>query len=226
MNPTHSSESEALKKWSAKQATDNLFSNALASITGSLGVLMVLGLTLSLQPISRLSLILWFLTGVLISIGRLCLWWGYSKHFSRFTLHSWRNSYRILTLMFGILISLSVWLFYDHVSEAHQLLIMFAIVGLTAAAAGTHAVDLITFKFFMYSTCIPTAIKILLLGTPTHYALSLMFVLYILVMERTGRHNNSILHTNLELTYKMQYRATHDTLVGLLNREEFENQFE
>jgi diguanylate cyclase (GGDEF)-like protein len=45
-------------------------------------------------------------------------------------------------------------------------------------------------------------------------------------MGRTGRQTHTTFQQNFKLTHTMHYRATHDYLVGLLNREEFENQFE
>jgi diguanylate cyclase (GGDEF)-like protein len=45
-------------------------------------------------------------------------------------------------------------------------------------------------------------------------------------MGRTGRQTYTTLQQIFRLTHTMHYRATHDYLVGLLNREEFENQFE
>lgn len=214
-----------LQHWKTKQAATILFSNALTSITGSFGVIIVLSFSLYFQPVDKLMLIIWTLAGATIAIARLVLWWGYTNHFSTHSYDFWLNGYRYMTMASGILNGVSAWLFFDQISPAHQLLILFSIAGLTAAATGTHAVDRFSFKSFLYCACIPTIIKVLLLGDPTYYALCLMLVFYILVMGRTGRHNYTILHNNLELTYRMQYRATHDALVDLLNREEFENQF-
>lgn len=215
-----------LEPWCGEQTVYILFSHSMASITGSLGVIIVLAVALSFQPVSMSALGLWSISGIAIGLSRLALRWGYFNHAAKRPPTFWLNGYRLTTLASGVLNGVCVWLFFTDVSAAHQLLMLFSIAGLTAAATGTHAIDRFTFKSFMYSACVLALGKILLLGEPTHYALSLMFVFYILVMERTGRHNRSILLDNLTLTHKMQYRATHDPLVGLLNREEFENQFE
>jgi diguanylate cyclase (GGDEF)-like protein len=226
MKTTAAVSSKELQHWKIKQAADILFSNAITSTTGSLGVILVLAFTLYFQPVEKPILIIWTLAATTIAIARILLWWGYTNHFSTRSFEFWLNGYRLMTMASGILNGVSPWLFFEQVSPPHQLLILFSIAGLTAAATGTHAVDTFTFKSFLYCACIPAIIKILLLGGPTYYALCLMLVFYILVMGRTGRHNYATLHDNLELTYKMQYRATHDVLVDLLNREEFENQFE
>lgn len=213
-------------QWKTEKATHILYSNALASVTGSLGVSLVLTFTLSFQSVDKRTLIVWSFAAIAIAITRLMLLWGYKHHLARFDIEFWLNGYRLTTFASGIISGLSTWLFFEHVSPAHQLLILFSIAGLAAAATGTHAIDRFTFKSFLYSSCILALIKVLLLGDPTYYALCLMFVFYIMVMQRTGRINYRILHDNLALTHKMQYRATHDSLVDLLNRAEFENQFE
>jgi diguanylate cyclase (GGDEF)-like protein len=221
-----SSGSQSFEQWNEAQSVQLLFSNAFASVTGSLGVVMVLAWALSTQPVARKTLILWFLGGIIVACSRLAVRWGYFRNFRRWPVQYWLNGYRFFTLTSGILNGLCVVLFFNEVSPAHQLLILFSMAGLTAAATGTHAVDKFTFNSFMYSACIPTLTTLLFGGDPTYYAICLLLFFYILVMGRIGRHTHSTLHENLKMTYKMQYRATHDTLVGLLNREEFENQFE
>ncbi|WP_157237899.1 GGDEF domain-containing protein [Desulfobacter curvatus] len=119
-----------------------------------------------------------------------------------------------------------MWLFFDDLSVEYQALIYFGIVGLTAAASGTHAVDFQTFQLFMFSACMLVITKLMSHGGPTFFSLAVMFVFYVLVMDRIGRNNNRTLLHNFKLTYTMRYRATHDPLVDLLNRSEFENQFE
>lgn len=125
----------------------------------------------------------------------------------------------------GTLNGLAMWLFFDYIPPEYKLLIFFSIVGLIAAASGTHGVDLPTFWLFLYPSCLLAVAKLIFCGERAYLALSLMFILYILVMVRVGRQNHTTLQQNFRLTHTMHYRATHDPLVGLLNRAEFENQF-
>ncbi len=126
----------------------------------------------------------------------------------------------------GTLNGLAMWLFFDYISVQYQLLIFFSIVGLTAAASGTHGADMPTFRLFMYPSCLLAVAKLISSGESSYMALSIMFIFYILVMGRVGRQTYTTLQQNFQLTHAMHYRATHDPLVGLLNREEFQNQFE
>lgn len=226
MDKNSSAHSNDYKQWNAEKALHILYSNALPSLTGSLGVFLVLAVSLSFQPVYYPALVIWTVTGIGIALVRLSLWWRYSRGQSNRELSYWLGGYRLATLASGVVNGCCVWFFFLDVSPAHQMLILFAISGLTAAATGTHAIDTVTFNSFLYAACVPTIIKLLLIGDATYFALAVMLVFYIMVMKRTGKMNRETLETNLQLTYKMQYRATHDPLVDLLNREEFENQFE
>lgn len=218
--------SEKLKHWNAEHTLDFLFANALPATTGSLAVVLTLAFSLSFQPVSSRALIVWTVIGVIIACVRLSLGWGYSSRRTSCSPQFWLNSYRIIIFASGLLIGFGVWLFFENVSAAHQHLILFTVLGLTAAAIATHAVDQITFYCFLYPSCALTALRLLSFGEATYYALSFMLLLYVLVMGRAGRQTHSTLQQNFQLTHAMHYRATHDVLVSLLNRQEFENQFE
>jgi diguanylate cyclase (GGDEF)-like protein len=44
-------------------------------------------------------------------------------------------------------------------------------------------------------------------------------------MLRAAEHYRNVMIENIEMTHSLHYRATHDGLVGLLNRDEFKNIF-
>ena len=60
-------------------------------------------------------------------------------------------------------------------------------------------------------------------GTEVHHAVGIMLILLIVVMHRTARQTEAAMVSNIEMSYSLRYRATHDTLVSLLNRDEFES---
>ena len=211
--------------WNSDHTLDFLYDNAPPSVIGSLAVVLVLAYTLWTQVTSQ-TLFLWTFSGIIIAVIRLALWLGYRSRKESRTPWFWLNSYRLMSLASGLLNGLAMWLFFEDIPAAYQLLIFFSVVGLTAAASGTHAVDLPTFQLFMYSACLLTITKLLSYGETTYSALSIMFVFYVLAMGRVGSKTHKTLQQNFKLTHTMHYRATHDALVGLLNREEFENQFE
>lgn len=225
MEKTKTVRGTTYQQWNSDHTLDFLYGNAPPSVIGSLAVVLVLAYTLWSQVTSQ-SLFFWTFSGIMIAAIRLALWLAYRSKKENRTPWFWLNSYRLMSLASGLLNGLAMWLFFEDIPAAYQLLIFFSIVGLTAAASGTHAVDLPTFQLFMYSSCLLTITKLLSYGETTFSALSIMFVFYVLVMGRAGRQTHTTLQQNFKLTHTMHYRATHDALVGLLNREEFENQFE
>jgi hypothetical protein len=65
----------------------------------------------------------------MIAAIRLALWMAYhSKKESR-TPWFWLNTYRLMSLASGLLNGLAMWLCFDDISSAYQLLIFFSIVG-------------------------------------------------------------------------------------------------
>lgn len=213
------------KQWITEKTLDSLYGNAPSSIIGSLAVFCILAWSLWTQ-ITSLSLLCWSISGILIASLRLAGCLGYKQKKDKLTPQFWLNSYRLMTLTSGILYGMAMWLFFEDLPAEYQQLVCLSVAGLTAAASGTHAVDLPTFLLFMTSSCILAIIKLISCEGTTYVALSIIFVLYVLVMERTAQNNNKTLLRNFKLTYTMHYRATHDTLVDLLNRTEFENHFE
>ncbi len=212
------------KQWVTEKILVSLYANALFSISGSFAVFLILAWFIWAQ-IPSLSALYWSLSGVLITAIRLALWYGFNHHKDNLPPQFWLNSYRFLSLSSGILNGIAMWLFYEDFSAEYQLLIYFSIVGLSAASSGTHAVDLLTFQLFMLSSCLLVISKLIMSGSPTDIGLSMMITLYVLVMAKTGHNNNRTLLENFKLTHTMHYRATHDSLVDLLNRSEFEDRF-
>jgi diguanylate cyclase (GGDEF)-like protein len=62
--------------------------------------------------------------------------------------------------------------------------------------------------------------------TDVHNALAMMLVLLVLVLHRSAGQTRDILRENIAMSYSLNYRATHDPLVALLNRREFKNRFD
>ncbi len=218
-------QSTEYRQWVTEKVLDSLYANALGSAMGSFAVfLIVAGAVWS--KISSPPLLYWSVAGVLIAAARLVLWNCFKHKKDNYSCRFWLNSYRLLSLASGLLFGMAMWLFFGDLPVEYRLLIYFGVGGTTAASSGSHAVDLLTFQLFMFSSCLLVISKLIHFGGATDIALAAMFVLYILVMMKTGQNNNRTLLQNFKLTYTMHYRATHDPLLDLLNRTEFENRFE
>lgn len=143
----------------------------------------------------------------------------------KFGIPFWQYSYRLLNLLSGTLIGLGAVCFFPVLPAEYQVIILSAVVGLTAAALATHAVDNPAFNLFMLPACGLPAIAFVYFDYESHYVLSLLLAFFMLVMIKTGRQTRETLIENFKLTYTLQYRANHDPLVGLFNRGEFERQY-
>ena len=137
----------------------------------------------------------------------------------------WLNSFRLVNGISGIVIGSMVWLYIPFANTADKVLILCAIVGLVAGATPSYSVDTRSFLAFVLPSCL-LPISYYAWNTPDGYGPIIgMFVLYIIVMIRVAFQSRESLIKNFELTYTLNYRATHDALSGLLNRQELENQF-
>jgi len=169
---------------------------------------------------------LWLFYGLALGVARITQYLLYERKHHLFSNTQWLNSYRLLTLGSGLVYGFMTILFFKDAPTPLQVLNMFVVVGMPSAAVGTHAVDRITFRSFMITIVVPAAIVLALTGDPTYRVVSLLIIVFSLVMDRSAGQAARSLMENIELTYEMSYRATHDSLVGLYNREELEHQFE
>ncbi|EAR09024.1 sensor domain-containing diguanylate cyclase [Reinekea blandensis] len=212
--------------WILQRVVQFLAQNALQSIVPSLLVVLMFTILNRHDFMSSPILIGWSVSAILLAIVRLLHFFRLKHANSSVQRESWLKGYRGLTLMSGLIFGTLPLLFFDTASDFMQSLIVFVLIGMPAAAAGTHGVDSWTFRLFSLSIVIPS-IGFFFASSNTDYTiLAVLMILFLIVMDRSAARTRASLMENIELTYEMSYRATHDALVGLLNREELEHQFE
>lgn len=59
-----------------------------------------------------------------------------------------------------------------------------------------------------------------------HNALAIMLLLLVIILLRAASQTRNVMRENIDMSYSLKYRATHDVLVPLLNRDEFKKRFE
>jgi diguanylate cyclase (GGDEF)-like protein len=94
-----------------------------------------------------------------------------------------------------------------------------------AGATPSYSVDFYSFGAFILPSCL---LPVVFYGTETPEGFGPiigMFLLYLIVMARVSSQSHENLMRNFELSFALNYRATHDALSGLLNRQELENKF-
>ncbi len=211
--------------WIHHQRIDFLYKNAASAVVSSFLAILVVSFSLR-GKVDTLPLVLWMVAGLLVFLVRVYLWYGYNHFRSRYSLDYWLNGYRSASLGIGVITGLGIWLFYDYSSTSTKVLLITLVIGFSGASVGAHSADKFTFQSFIFSACGLTMMKFLMEDDITYQGIGILTLLYISVLIRSGNQTFTTLTENFRLTYTMSYRATHDPLVGLLNREEFRRQFE
>jgi diguanylate cyclase (GGDEF)-like protein len=212
--------------WILNSITGFLMRNALSSILASLLVVCVFAWANRSTLVESTSAMAWAITGIVLGCVRVTHYILYSRKQWLLTTLQWIKSYRLLTFFSGSLYGVMTVIFFNQVSTALQVFTMFIVVGMPAAAVGTHAVDKITFRLFMVTITIPAAIILYLTGDSVYQMVSFLIFVFTFIMDKSANRTTHTILENIEMTYTMSYRATHDSLVGLFNREELEHQFE
>lgn len=218
-------DSGAKEKWLHEHLLNFLYNNAISSALGSLAVVCLLSWVIHntsnthyLIPWVFACFVVALLRGVLVNMYR----YDKKSHEELF----WLASFRLLNLCSGIIIGSAAWLYIPYADTGNTVLILCAIVGLVAGATPSYSVDFYSFISFVLPSCL-LPITFYLTKMPDGYeAITGMFLLYIVVMIRVSAQSRESLMNNFELSFALNYRATHDSLSGLLNRQELENRFQ
>jgi diguanylate cyclase (GGDEF)-like protein len=214
----------AKSEWVGEHVLGFLYQNATPSALGSLAVVCLLSWVIH-NPGNFDFLVPWIFTCFVIALLRAVLVYRFRAREKDRKNPFWLNSFRLVNGISGIVIGSMVWLYIPFANTADKVLILCAIVGLVAGATPSYSVDTRSFLSFVLPSCL-LPIAFYAWNTPDGYGPIIgMFVLYIIVMIRVAFQSRESLIKNFELTYTLNYRATHDALSGLLNRQELENQF-
>jgi diguanylate cyclase (GGDEF)-like protein len=212
-------------QWEQGQVTSVLFGNALGAIIGNLFNISLVGyLLLQIYPDSWLPI--WFGVGLLVNVFRLALYIWYKKKPGQWPSRSWLAIYRATTFVSGVHFGLLAFFFFSSDAPLYQTLVACFICGSVAAAVGTHGVDSITYRLFLFPSAIPLLARAATEGTDIHSALAVMVLFLMFVMLRCANQTQKTMLENIRMSYSLNYRATHDPLVALFNREEFASEFE
>lgn len=136
-------------------------------------------------------------------------------------------------LQFGNVVSGLVWggagmVFLSSGDLAHQLFAVLVFSGVAAGAMTSYGVMWSCYMAFLVPFEALLELRLLFERTPLHYPLALVNVLFVSVVvysafktDRTVGSALEITAENAKLTRALQYQATHDPLVDLVNHREF-----
>lgn len=213
------------EQWHKEQIVSILYNNARGAIFGSVANLVIVSCVL-VNVYPTYSLLIWLLAGLSLNALRAYVHHLYVDDVARFDVNAWLRLHRVLTsLSGGIYGSLSVF-FFSTEQPLYQMLVILLPAGMGAAAVGTHSVDRTTILCFLLLAIAPLAARCLLEGTLVHSVIAAMLCILILIMLKSSEQTQKIMVDNINMSQSLRYRATHDGLVDLLNRDEFKKEFD
>lgn len=215
----------AKAEWIRQHTLSFLYQNAIPSAIGSLAVACLLSWMLQNEN-NIVYLIPWVFGCFAIALARAVLVYRFHSRKKGRDSSFWLGSFRLVNFISGTLIGSTVWLYIPYADTTDTVLILCAIVGLVAGATPSYSVDTRSFLAFILPSCL-LPITYYAWESPEGYAPMIgMFLIFSIAMVRVVFQSRASLRKNFVLSYMLNYRATHDDLSGLLNRQELENRYQ
>ncbi len=140
----------------------------------------------------------------------------------------WKRGYCGATFLAGVAWGCLSAFMFPVESVLHQAYLALVLAGIAAGAVSAYAPVPQAFPFFVVPALAPFAVQVWLSGNEHGQVLAMLVVLFLLALIRAAgeaRKNVVSLLTlqlkNADLTRELHHRATHDSLVNLVNHGEF-----
>ncbi len=217
----HTSQRE---QWHQEQIVSVLYNNVMGAIAAGVANIIIVSLILS-AIFPSVGLLAWCLFGLSLNAIRVYVHRLYVEDISRFRIHTWLQVHRVLTTFSGCLFGALSVFFFNSDEPLYQMLVILIPGGMGAAAVGVYSIDRLTFRLFLFLAVVPLGVRCLFEGTPVHSIIAAMLGILILIMMKSAEQTRKIMIDNINMSQSLRYRATHDGLVDLLNRDEFKKEF-
>lgn len=180
------------------------------------------------------ALITWLAIIVVTSAGRFYLNLRFQKAEPESEeMPGWGTRYVVGAVLAGLAWGAAGAFLFPQDSLQHQVFIAFALAGVCASAVSVLSALRLGFLLFAMPVMLPLLYRLVLVGTYNSFALALLILLFLLGLTVAARQTHQAIENvlklqleNLELTRELQYEATHDSLMGLVNQREFKRRFE
>jgi len=140
----------------------------------------------------------------------------------------WKRGYTGATFIAGVVWGYLAIFAFPTDSIVHQAYLALVLAGITAGAVSAYAPIKTAFPFFIVPTLTPFAFQMAIYNDTHGKTMALLVLMFMLAMCRTARESRdsvvSLLELqvkNADLTRALHHRATHDSLVNLVNHGEF-----
>lgn len=113
----------------------------------------------------------------------------------------WLTRFRIGSTTTGIAWGLASFLLFPVNNMPHQALLAFAIAGMTAGAAATLSVDIVSSLFFIIIALVPLIVKLLTEGEEIYVAMCFMATIYLITLTLSSRRSFISIKDNICLRF-------------------------
>ena len=224
-NDTHLHPGTDKSAWIMRNVIEYLFDNAATGTSGSLATTLIL--TYGVYNLAPDSLVFgWAAAALLIALLRSLLLIYYRRASADTPLEKFLQPYRFLVLVSGVVVGLGCWLFVPIIPLEYQVMFIGAVLGINGGGIAVYAADHLTYKLFMFPSCLISIATLIHNGSDALTLMAVLFVFFMLVMYKSSKRATMLFLENISLSFSLHYRATHDSLTGLLNRGEFEDCYE
>ncbi len=219
--------------WTGSQQLRLTFQNTIVGLIA--GIFCAFVVVVLLWPVvDNRGLILWLASVSVLTLLRLMMQQKYARNRSGIKNYRlWHRGFVATAFASGCVWgSLSLFLFPE-TSLLHQACLTFILGGVSAGAISVYAPLPGAYSFFVLPVLIPYAYQIWHIGESEGQPMAGLIMLFMFILMRAAResrkHVCDILELqvrNAELTRKLHHRATHDSLVDLVNHGEFNHRLE
>jgi len=220
--------------WASGQQLRLAFENSILSLTANIFCAFVI--VVLFWPLSESQgLIAWLGSVCVLTLGWLILQQKFNKEteISSAALPRWRYAFLVCAFFSGATWGMfSIFMFPDG-SFLHQTYLTFVLAAVCAGAVTAYAPLPGAFPTFAIPVLMPYAYSIWATGTPEASLLAALVTAFMFILLRTAsvsrRNVEDVLSLqvlNADLTRALHHRATHDSLLDLVNHGEFNRRLE
>jgi diguanylate cyclase (GGDEF)-like protein len=219
--------------WTGNQQLRLAFENSTVSLTA--GIFCAFVIVVLLWPVvDNRGLILWLGAISVLTLLRLMMQQTYErKKITPEDYDLWHHGFVASAFSSGCTWgALSLFLFPE-TSVLHQAYLTFVIGGVCAGAVSVYAPLPYAFAAFTLPVLIPYAARIWMINSDDGNLMAGLIAIFALILMRTARESRKNVQDildlqvrNADLTRALHHRATHDSLVNLINHGEFNRRLE
>lgn len=214
--------------WTEGEQLRIAFENLTQSLASS--VFCAFAIVALLWPVADTqALILWLGSLSTLTLLRLLMQQQYQRSNRNAELFMrWKRGYTGATFLAGVIWGCLTIFAFPTDSVLHQAYLALVLGGISAGAVSAYAPISAAFPFFIIPTLVPFTVQMYLHNETQGKTMALLVLMFMLALCRTARESrNNVVSLlklqvkNADLTRALHHRATHDSLVNLVNHGEF-----